>query len=99
MKKLFTLLAITFTLITTAQAPQGFNYQATVRNVSGQLLLNEVVLVKFNVLQNSATGTVVYSENQTANTDELGHINLVVGQGILLKEPSLLSTGQAVLII
>jgi hypothetical protein len=38
-------------------------------------------LVKFNVIQNSATGTLVYSENQTANTDDLGHIALVVGQG------------------
>ena len=81
MKKLYTLLAIVITLITAAQAPQGFNYQATVRNSSGALLLNQIVLVKFNVLQNSATGTLVYSENQTANTDDLGHIALVVGQG------------------
>jgi uncharacterized protein (TIGR02145 family) len=81
MKKLFTLLALTITLIVSAQAPQGFNYQATVRNSSGALLLNQIVLVKFNVFQNSATGTLVYSENQTANTDDLGHIALVVGQG------------------
>jgi hypothetical protein len=81
MKKLFSLLA--FVIITTinAQAPQGFNYQATVRNSSGALLLNQIVLVKFNVLQNSATGNLVYSENQTANTDDLGHIALVVGTG------------------
>ncbi len=81
MKKLFTLLALIVITTINAQAPQGFNYQATVRNNAGQLLLNQIVLVKFNVLQNSATGTLVYSENQTANTDELGHINLVVGQG------------------
>ena len=81
MKKLYTLIALIVLTILNAQAPQGFNYQATVRNVSGQLLINEIVLVKFNVLQNSDSGTVVYSENQTANTDELGHINLVVGQG------------------
>jgi uncharacterized protein (TIGR02145 family) len=81
MKKLFTLLALAITLIVSAQAPQGFNYQATVRNSSGALLLNQIVLVKFNVFQNSATGTLVYSENQTANTDDLGHIALVVGQG------------------
>jgi uncharacterized protein (TIGR02145 family) len=81
MKKLFTLLAFVFTITTFAQAPQGFNYQATVRNSSGQLLLNQIVLVKFNILQNSSTGTLVYSETQTANTDDLGHINLVVGQG------------------
>jgi hypothetical protein len=81
MKKLFTLLALVITIITFAQAPQGFNYQATVRNSSGALIVNQIVLVKFNIYQNSATGNLVYSENQTANTDDLGHINLVVGQG------------------
>lgn len=81
MKKLFTIIAFITSLTIFAQAPQGFNYQATVRNSSGALLLNQIVLVKFNILQNSATGTTVYSENQTANTDDLGHISLVVGQG------------------
>jgi hypothetical protein len=81
MKKLITFLAFIATTAIFAQAPQGFNYQATVRNSTGQLLLNQNVLVKFNVLQNSATGTIVYSENQTVTTDDLGHINLVVGQG------------------
>jgi hypothetical protein len=81
MKKLYTLLAIIATIATFAQAPQGFNYQATVRNSTGALIVNQIVLVKFNVYQNNATGTLVYSENQTANTDDLGHINLVVGQG------------------
>jgi hypothetical protein len=81
MKKLLTLLALIATTAIFAQAPQGFNYQATVRNSSGALIVNQNVLVKFNVFQNSATGTLVYSENQTANTDDLGHIALVVGQG------------------
>ncbi len=81
MKKLFTLLALAIILIASAQAPQGFNYQATVRNSAGQLLLNQDVLVKFNILQNSAIGDIVYSETQTAKTDDLGHIALVVGQG------------------
>lgn len=81
MKKLFTLFAIVTTITIFAQAPQGFNYQATVRNGSGQLLNNQIVQVKFKILQNSSTGTIVYSESQTANTDDLGQINLVVGQG------------------
>ena len=81
MKKLFTLIALAIILITTAQAPQGFNYQATIRNSSGALIINQSVLFKFSILQNSVSGTAVYSENQTANTDDLGHANLVVGQG------------------
>jgi len=81
MKKLFTILAFVFTIVSIAQAPQGFNYQATIRNNAGELLSNQIVLVKFHILQNAATGTSVYSENHTANTDNLGHINLMVGQG------------------
>lgn len=81
MKKLFSLLALVITIITFAQAPQGFNYQATVRNNAGALIVNQNVLVKFNIYQNTATGTIVYSENQSVTTDDLGHINLVAGQG------------------
>ena len=81
MKKLFTLLAFVTTITIFAQAPQGFNYQATLRNSAGALIVSQNVLVKFNVLQNSVNGTIVYSENQSANTDDLGHINLVVGKG------------------
>ena len=81
MKKLYILLAFVATIATFAQAPQGFNYQATVRNNTGALIVNQIVLVKFKVYQNTATGTLIYSENQTATTDDLGHIALVVGQG------------------
>lgn len=81
MKKLFTLLAFAISIIATAQAPQGFNYQATVRNSAGVLITNQSVSFKFSILQNSDTGTVVYSENQTTTTDDLGHASLVVGRG------------------
>jgi uncharacterized protein (TIGR02145 family) len=81
MKKLYTLFTLFLSLLALAQAPQGFNYQATIRNSSGQLLLNQIVSVKFNVLQNSSTGTIVYSETQTTTSDDLGQISLIVGQG------------------
>lgn len=55
MKKLFTLLTLIATIAINAQAPQGFNYQATVRNNSGQFLVNQIVLVKFKILQNSSS--------------------------------------------
>ena len=81
MKKLITLLALAITLIATAQAPQGFNYQAIVRNSSGALITNQNVLFKFNIMLNSQTSLPVYSEIHQAPTDDLGHIALVVGQG------------------
>ena len=60
MKKLFTLLAFVITLIASAQAPQGFNYQATVRNSSGALIVSQNVLFKFNIMLNSQTSLPVY---------------------------------------
>jgi len=81
MKKLFTLFAFAITLIATAQAPQGFNYQATVRNSSGALIINQNVFFKFNVMLNSQTSLPVYSETHQAPTDDLGQVNLVIGTG------------------
>ena len=38
-----------------AQAPQGFNYQATVRNSNGDLLMNQDVSFKFYILASPQT--------------------------------------------
>jgi hypothetical protein len=81
MKKLFTLLALVLTLITFAQAPQGFNYQATVRNSAGALIVNQNVNFKFNIMLNSATSLPVFSETHMVPTDDLGQVNLVIGTG------------------
>jgi uncharacterized protein (TIGR02145 family) len=81
MKKLFTLLALIATIAINAQAPQGFNYQATVRNNSGALIVNQNVYFKFNVMLNSSSSVPVYSETHYVPTDDLGAVNLVIGQG------------------
>jgi hypothetical protein len=81
MKKLYLLIAFIVTIATFAQAPQGFNYQATVRNSSGALIVNQNVNFKFNVMLNSQTSVPVYSETHYVPTDDLGAVNLVIGQG------------------
>lgn len=83
MKKYFILLSITllFILESKAQAPQGFNYQATVRNSAGELIVNTNVYFKFNVMQESQTSLPVFVETHYVPTDDLGQINLIVGQG------------------
>ena len=81
MKKLYTLLALVITLITFAQAPQGFNYQATLRNSAGDLIVNQNVNFKFNIMLNSSTSLPVFSETHMTPTDDLGQVNLVIGTG------------------
>ena len=64
-----------------AQAPQGFNYQATVRNSSGDLVINQNVYFKFNILQGSQTAVPSFTEIHYVPTDDLGQVSLVIGQG------------------
>jgi hypothetical protein len=84
MKIFYTFLLGIIALVANAQAPQGFNYQATVRNNAGALMTNASVQLKFSILQDTATGTEVYSESQTKTTDGLGQVSTVVGQGTAL---------------
>jgi surface protein len=78
---LFTVILLFLGLSLNAQAPQGFNYQATVRNSSGNLVLNESVRFSFNIIQGSQTADPTYSEDHALLTDDLGQVSLVIGQG------------------
>ncbi len=76
--------ALTFLLFATtmmAQVPSGFSYQAVVRNTAGDIVANKAVKFRFSILQNSATGTAVYVETQSATTNSFGLANLKVGMG------------------
>jgi uncharacterized protein (TIGR02145 family) len=81
MKKLLILLTLTITTVLQAQAPQGFNYQATVRNSGGDLIINSNVYFKFNLMQGSQTSLPVFSETHYVPTDDLGQASLVIGEG------------------
>ena len=83
MRKFYAILCLTIASLTQlqAQAPQGFNYQATVRNSSGDLIINTNVYFKFNVIQGSQTAVPIFTEIHYVPTDDLGQVNLVIGQG------------------
>ena len=61
--------------------PQGFNYQTVLRNSTGAALSNQTVSLLFSIRSGAPNGPVAYSEKQVATTNELGLINLVIGQG------------------
>jgi len=83
MKKFYSILCIAIASLTQlqAQAPQGFNYQATVRNSAGDLIVNANVYFKFNVIQGSQTAVPIFTETHYVPTDDLGQVNLIIGQG------------------
>ena len=80
MKKIFGLIGLVFfSLISTAQSPQGMNYQAVARDLSGKELSNQSLAVQASVHQLSANGTIVYNETHFTATNAFGLFTLVIG--------------------
>jgi hypothetical protein len=83
MKKALTSLLVSLIIILTvnSQTPQSFKYQAVVRNSNNEILSNQQVSLRFSILKSSSTGTLVYSEVQSAITSPNGLISLNIGDG------------------
>lgn len=62
------------------QVPQAFKYQAVVRDAAGQVLANQNVALKINVI---ADGTI-YAETHQVTTNAFGLVNLEIGRGTVL---------------
>ena len=75
---------VAFVFIGLAQVPDAFNYQAVVRNNSGEVVANQNVSFRISILQGSESGTVLYAETHTRSTNAFGLINLKVGNGTLV---------------
>lgn len=80
----FVLILILSSSILEAQVPAGFNYQAVIRNNDGEIFADQQVKMKFSILRDSKTGTAIYVETQSANTNQFGLVNLTIGDGTVL---------------
>lgn len=82
MKNLYVLLfTLVFTIFGYSQVPQGISYQAVAFNASGIPVSDGTVGVRVSILDNSVTGSVVYTETHTKTTNAQGLFNLNIGQG------------------
>jgi len=80
MKNYLILLALILQLaLASAQAPQRMNYQAIVRNPSGQPVDSQSVTLQFVIHDLTATGTVVFTEVQQTTTNRFGLVNIEIG--------------------
>lgn len=82
MKKIYLFfLIITVSVSISAQAPEGFSYNAIVRNGSGTAVVNQPVSFRFGILKGSTAGSVVFSEKHNVSTDSFGSVTLIIGKG------------------
>ncbi|MEL6134382.1 MAG: tail fiber domain-containing protein, partial [Bacteroidota bacterium] len=85
MKKIFTLfLSLLMGLSLFAQTPELLNYQAVVRDGSGNILANKLVSFRISIRQNSTSGTVVYQETHSPTTSALGLVDYAIGGGAVV---------------
>jgi len=64
-----------------SQSPQKLNYQAVIRDNSGQVVSNRLVKVRISILKGSASGSVVYREVHSIQSSSNGIMNVIVGDG------------------
>ena len=81
MKKLLPIVIALFSICGLAQAPNGFNYQASVRDANGDLVTEQSASFKFHIIQGTQTAAPTYTETHATNTDDLGQVSVVIGQG------------------
>lgn len=87
---------LTFIYVSSAQVPQAINYQAVVRNNTGDVIKNQPVRFRLSITE-GLNGATVYSETQLVTTNLLGLVNLGIGTGTVVTGslPSVVwSTGQ-----
>ncbi|MBO7143725.1 MAG: hypothetical protein J6W13_02745 [Salinivirgaceae bacterium] len=83
MKKITTLVAaLLLSVATFAQAPQGFSYQAVVRDAQNAIVANQTVDVDITITAEvDGTAVQTYTEKHSVTTNANGLLTLVVGQG------------------
>ncbi|WP_298543380.1 hypothetical protein [uncultured Aquimarina sp.] len=60
---------------------QSFNYQAVVRDVTGDPILNQSIGVQVQILEGVAPDNLVYTETHTVTSTAQGIISLAIGTG------------------
>ena len=78
------ILLVVFASQSLAQVPNGFKYQAVLRDSTGSTISNQNVSLKLSVLSDTLPETIAYSETHSSSTNSLGLINLTIGEGSIL---------------
>lgn len=68
-------------ILTFAQAPESFNYQAVVRDETKNPITDQAVSFRISILKGSISGPEEYLETHITSTNSLGLVNLVIGNG------------------
>ncbi len=72
---------VTLSVSLFGQAPEGFKYQAVVRNAQSVIIYDQAVGIQLTIRQGSADGMAVYTETFATTTNAYGLVDLTIGTG------------------
>jgi uncharacterized protein YneR len=78
---LFFLLFSSYCLLSPAQVPQGFNYQAIARDGTGAVLADTPLTVRITIQTSLTGGTTIWEETHSLTTNGFGAMTFVIGNG------------------
>lgn len=81
---LFATTLLWLSLISAAQVPQGFNYQAVVRDNAGGVIANQIIALRISILDSNSNGNVLYKEKHQPLTNQFGLVTISIGTGAVL---------------
>lgn len=76
---LFLIGFLSFTTTIQAQAPASFSYQAVIRNLSNELIIDSTVSVRITILRGATTGSQIFQQTFNPVTNQAGLISLEIG--------------------
>ena len=80
MKKVITFIFTALAFVGLAQ-PQKINYQGVAVGANGKAIKNASVGLRLSVLDSLPSGSVLYTETQSASTDAAGQFSIYLGAG------------------
>lgn len=72
-----------FVIISIAQSPQAFKYQAIARDQNGNAFVNQQVSIRISIRKDNTEGTIVYREIHTKTSNSQGLLHLNIGEGVI----------------
>jgi trimeric autotransporter adhesin len=73
--------AVAGKLVAQNAPPNGFLYQAVVRDANGNLAANRTIYIQIAIKKTTANGTIVYADNYVVQSNADAMFSIVIGQG------------------
>ncbi len=84
MRKILFLILFAIPSVIFAQTTQDISYQGIAIQSNGNQIINANIKIKISIIDNTATGAVLYSETHNVNTSNKGLFSIIIGKGTVV---------------